>query len=307
MYAAVFILIFLVTLSSSIYAQRPKIDTPERSSDEQEIRKSIGEIAKAFVARESEPFERIYLDEYVSIRGKPIYNAKMQLVAMVKSDETAIKAGKKLDFETLLYENDEPIVHFFGNTAVVNVLKKNNWRYDKDKCLTRYQSTELWIKRNTKWRLAAGHATLLQCDQPPWHAPHPAVAAVGTENTPRPNARKDIEREIRQWITDNGSRNEAANETLGRIFAESFVYTNETGVTGTDTWACRTAYSWLTSEGKQNEDIVVFDDGAIYTYRVKKMGMGGAAGPPSIYQNTAFLVKISGQWRVIAFHCTKMD
>ena len=41
----------------------------ERSADEIEILHSINEISDAYVARNPEPFERLFLENYVSIRG----------------------------------------------------------------------------------------------------------------------------------------------------------------------------------------------------------------------------------------------
>lgn len=124
---AVKALIILLPLSLSVYSQFTQTVFSQSSNDVQEIRKAIDEVERAFVSRDPGPFERIYIDGYVNVREKPVFNYREQLSAMVKWDAAALKTGKKLDFETLSYDSDLPSVQLHGDVAIVNVLKKNLW------------------------------------------------------------------------------------------------------------------------------------------------------------------------------------
>ena len=147
-------LVLIFPLSLSVYAQFTQTAYSQNNPDSQEISRAIAEVGRAFVSRDPTPFDRLYLDGYVNVREKPVFNYREQLSAMVKWDAAAIKAGKKLEFETLSYESDLPAIQIFGEAAIVNVLKKNLWRYREDRCLTQYQTTELWIKADSAWKIA---------------------------------------------------------------------------------------------------------------------------------------------------------
>ena len=83
-------LLFLV--SGCFHAGGQPLRAPDRSNDRNEILRSIAELSSAYVSRTPDPFEKTYLDNYVSIRGKPVFNSKEQLIAMMNADQVLLKA-----------------------------------------------------------------------------------------------------------------------------------------------------------------------------------------------------------------------
>lgn len=311
MFTAKLIVIVLVTVSSHVFAQpgRP----PDRTFDENEILHSIADISSSYVARDPEPFERIYLENYVSIRSKPIYNTREQLIAMMKADSGPVRAGKKLDYETLSYESENPQFHFYGQTAIVNIFKKNFWQYKGSKCLTKTQGTELWINREGMWRVAAGHVTTFQCDPKPFYPIHPAVAAIPSITKAPPNTDIEAEAQIRAVVNEIVNSRSSGTDLVAAILVKNtvkeFVATNLAGEVVHD----RSILASLPTPtpgripGLRNQDdaILVYDDAAIFTLRVKASTTPiGAVQLPQ--QCTLYLVKLQGRWLIAAAHISKI-
>src|SRR3982750_3863347 len=112
MRTAIVISALLVSLSLCAFGQAAREDNL-RSADEVEIRQLIKQINQAYVSRNYEPFEHIYLDNFVAVRSKPQYNYRAQLIAMMKYDSRELSLGKPLDFQTITYDNDLPHLNFF--------------------------------------------------------------------------------------------------------------------------------------------------------------------------------------------------
>ncbi len=311
MVSAKHIAIVLVTLSTHVLAQA--LSPIDRTADRSEIMRSIAEISEAYVARNPEPFERIYLENYVKIGDKPVYNWREQLIAMIRADSGPVKAGKKLDYETLSFESENPQIHFYGQTAIVNIVKKNFWQYRGRKCLTKTQETELWLKREGRWQLAAGQTTTFQCDAKPMYDVHPAVAAIPALTKPAANLDRDAESQIRSVLNEV-----AAARTLGadnfavaleKNTIKDFVATDSKG----DVVGDRTLLSSLTLQkpsrigGLRNQDdaIVVYDNAALYTYRAKG-ATSATATPEPPQQCSIILVNVDGKWLIAATHITRL-
>lgn len=312
MRAAKLIVTVLVMYSSHALAQLSRL--PDRTDDQTEIMRSIAEISRAYVARDPEPFERIYLENYVSIRGKPVYNTREQLIAMMKADSGPLKAGKKLDFETLSYESENPQFHFYGQTAIVNIFKKNFWQYHGNKCLTKTQATEVWLKREGTWQLAAGHATTFQCDPKPFYPMHAAVAAIPSRTKAPANSDSEAESQVRAVVNEIVNARTAGTDgfsaILDKYIARDFVATNIRGEVVRD-------HSELASlppptpsriPGLRNQDdaILIYDDTALYTFRVRSAASPAGATLEAPQQCTVVLVKIQGKWLIAAEHISKI-
>lgn len=299
MRAAWFSLFVLVIGSTFAQAQ---FDQSDKLAAYQEIRKSMLEIERAFVARDPEPFERIMLEDYIGVRSKPVYNAREQLLAMVRWDALAMKNRRKLDFETLSYDSESPSVRIAGRTAVINVLKNNLWSYKGSKCLSRYQATEVWVKRSSDWRLALGHMTAFQCDPMPWQPPHPAVSAVQTLTKPVARLNPEAELEVRETLRQ--VVNPTASRTTG-LFSSEFVSTNLKGEVGRDRNALLNALRADTNPRSEryrdDEAIQIFDDTAIYLFRLRTN-----AESPTSMNFSVVLVKQSGEWQIVASHATSL-
>lgn len=311
MVSAKLIVILSVTFCSHAFTQLNRL--PDRAADENEILRSIAEISRAYVARDAEPFQRVYLENYVSIRGKPVYNTREQLIAMMKADSLPLKAGKKLEYETLSYESENPQFHFYGQTAIVNIFKKNFWQYRGSKCLTRTQATELWLKRDGTWRIAAGHVTTFHCDPKPYYPIHTAVAAIASITKAPPNTDLDAEGRIRSVVNEianaRGAGADVLSEAIDKNVSKDFIATNLKGevVRERSILASFAPSPPSRSLGLRNQDdaILIYDDAALYTFRIRPPAGPSGSTPEAPQQCTIILVKLQGKWLIAAAHITK--
>ncbi len=303
-------LVLILPLSISVYAQFTQTAYAQSNPDSQEIRKAITEIERAFVGRDPAPFDRIYVDGYVNIREKPIFNYRDQLEAMVRWDAAAIKAGKKLDFETLSYDSDPPSIQVFGDVAIVNVLKKNLWRYRDDKCLTQYQTTELWIKSDTAWKIAAAHMTTIQCDQVPWQPPHPAVAEIRALARPIKYISATAETELRELLTkltDSGLR----SDTNVDAFVPEYSFTATNASISGDRSGLLNALKIPTMRNRDryrdDEVFLSFGPAALYLFRIRSFPKPGETTPPPPIVFSVMFVKTGTNWRIAASHASELS
>ncbi|MGD9589796.1 MAG: nuclear transport factor 2 family protein [Pyrinomonadaceae bacterium] len=277
-------------------------DNAERDA----VVKVMNEAAEAYAGRDPKPFETIFLTNYVGIRDKPEFDMRQQLIAMVRADAEVLKAGKRLDFQTLKYENTQVDVRLYGITAIVIASKKNHWRYGDRKCLTSIQATELWIKREGEWRAAASHATNFHCESKPYHPTHPAL--VGMPEPSRPvNSDHDSELQIRGLI-NSLVRSRAGGATSFSAKAEQavtadFVSTAPDGSVSAsrDTLFEMPAVPARATLSRNSDDaIVIFDASAIYTFRL--LETSGPGGETLLKRGTVFLVRSEGGWKIAAMH-----
>ena len=303
-------LIVLISLASAVYAQFTQTAFSQTAKeDEQEIRRSMVEIERAFVSRDPEPFDRIFLEGYVNVREKPIYNYREQLAAMVRWDAAAIKSGKTLDFETLSFESELPSIHVMGEVAVVNTLKKNVWRYKDDRCLTQYQTTELWIKLAGAWKVAAGHMTPIQCSPMPYQPPHPAVSAMSALEKPVKHISTTAETELRELLsglTDAGLR----RDTNVDAFAPAFVSTDTNSRISSDRGLVLEAIKIPTMRNREryryDEVFLSFGNAAIYVFRVRTFPKDGQTVRPRPVVYSIMFVRAGTDWKIAAAHASEI-
>lgn len=300
----------IFTLSLSVYAQFTQTAYSQPSSDADEIRKTISEIEDAFVSRTPGPFINYYLDGYVNVREKPVYNYREQLSAMVKWDAAAMKAGKKLSFETLAYDSEPPSIHLYGEAAVVNTLKKNLWRYKDDKCLSRYQTTELWVKSEGIWKVAAAHMSVMQCDPMPWQPPHPAVSEISPQSKPTKFLSTSAETELRELLsklTDVGLQ----NDTNVDAFTSSFVSTDTNSSVSGDRVPLLSALKIPTMRNRDkyrdDEVFLSFGQAAIYLFRIRSFPKEGESAPPPPIVFSVMFIKAGTRWQIAASHASELS
>ena len=301
-------LALLLFVSGCFYAVGQPLRANDRLNDRNEILRSIAELSSAYVARTPDPFEKIYLDNYVSIRGKPVFNSKEQLIAMMNADQLQLKARRKLEYDTISYEAENPQFHFYGQTAVLNVSKKNYWQYRGQKCMTRSQGTELWIKRDGEWKIAAAQVTSFHCDPKPYYPIHAAVAAVGSETKAPHNTDVASEQQVRELINSLVKARISTQETfeavLDRSVSKDFVFTDLKGEVSGDRSLLQglPAASGTRSAGLRNQDdaIIVFDGAAVFTYKLKPQ-----TPDESPRQCTIILAKVDERWMIAAAHISR--
>ena len=302
-------LILLLALASASLTQIPTTENSEKSRDVQEIRNSMLEIERAFVSRDPEPFDRFFLDGYVSVREKPVYNYRDQLAAMVRWDAAAIKAGKKLDFETLSYESEPPAISIYGDSAVVTTLKKNLWRYKDEKCLTQYQSTELWLKIESKWKVAAGHSSTHQCEPMPWQPLHPAVADVRPLSKPIKYVSTTAETELRELLSKLNDAGMRADNNAD-AFAPEYSSTNSKGAVSNDRSILLETLKIPSLRNREryrdDEVFLSFGNAAIYLFRVRSFPKAGEITPPRPIVYSVMFVRSATSWQIGASHASEI-
>lgn len=300
--------LMLLALACSFAFGQPSVD---HTVDKNQIFSSLAEISRAYVARNPAPFERLYLENYADIRNKPSYSLREQLIAMMQADLVQLRAGKKLDYATLRHESENPQLSFYDRVAIVNVSKKNTWQYDRKKCETRTQATEVWIKPADEWKIAAGHTSTFPCDDRPSHPKHPAVA--GIQSRTRPPANSDLEAEhqvrdlIRTLVAARASLEESFESVIARHISETFVSTDLKGDVGHDRSILATIQVPLPNRAAgfrtQEDAVLVYGNAAVYTYRVR--GTTDAAAPESPQQTTIVFARFGGRWLIVAAHTSR--
>ncbi len=303
-------LILLIPLSLSVYAQFTQTAFSQSGSDSQDIRKAMLEVERAFVSRDPAPFDKVYIDGYVNVREKPVFNYREQLGAMVKWDAAALKAGKRLDFETLSYDSDLPAIQVIGDVAIVNVLKKNLWRYRDDRCLTQYQTTELWLKIESSWKIAAAHMSTIQCEKPPWQPPHPAVAEIRPLLKPTKFISVSTETELRELLSslnDSGMR----SDTNADGFISDYVFTSTGSSVSGDRSALLSALKIPTMRNRyryrDDEVFLNFGPAAMYLFRIRSFPKAGETTPPPPIVFSIIFIKTGDTWRIAASHASELS
>ena len=302
--------IAIVLLAVPAHSQTTPPSAAPVTDESSEIKKLLSEVEQAFVSRDPAPFERIYLEGYVGIRGRPVYNALEQLIAMVRWDAAAIKSGKKLDFETLSFENENPVVHLFGDAAVVTGQKKNVWRFRDARCANRYQSTDVFAKVGGQWRLVLGHMSLIPCDPMPMLPLHPAVADIRSQTKPNRNLSPSTETELRELI---GKLTEAglAGGTGGDAFAADYVATTINNDVNNERApllaALRTPTSRSNERYRDDEAYLNFGGNvASYVFRLRSLAKGPETKPDPPITFSVIFAKQEGSWKIVASHASSL-
>ena len=297
----------MVFLAFTVHPQTTD-PSPAHHDEAAEIKKLMSEIEQAFVSRDAAPFERIYLESYVGIRGRPVYNAFEPLLAMIRWDAAALKSAKKVDFETLSFENENSLVRVFGEAAVVTGVKKNLWRYRDARCLNRYQSTDLFAKLDGRWRLVLGHMTLIPCDPMPWQPPHPAVADIRSQTRPSRNLSPSVETEIREFISkiiEAGLAGGSASDAFAPDFLSTAV-NNEVNSDRTPLLAALRIPTAKANERYRDDEAFLSFGGnvAVYAFRIRSHPKGPDTKPDSPITYSVIFAKLGGVWKIVSSHAS---
>lgn len=278
----------------------------DRTRDQAEILKSISQISKAYVDRDPGPFERVYLENHLNVKdSKPYYNHREQLIAMMRADALYIRAGKKLDYDTISYNTEEPHFTFYGDAAVLNIVKNNHWQYCSQKCFTRTQVTEIWIKRDGSWKIAAAHATAFSCASRPVFPQHHATE--GIPDRPKTaisndfEAREQVRAVVNSLFRARISVDQPVEGLVEKITAKEFTATNLRGEITRDRAFLLKLPLPLPPRPvglrRQDDAILIYDNAAVFTYRTRD-----SIDASSIGQCSIFLAKIDDRWVIVAAH-----
>ena len=130
--------------------------TQTLSKDEAELMQIERDIGQANIRRDKAYFERIEADEFIFTDSSGGLTTKAEDVASLDKP-----AG---DFKLVAYDVDQMKVKIYGKTAVVwgrsTTTVKGKDKDGKDREIVRSSRfTDVFIKRNGRWQLVAGHAS----------------------------------------------------------------------------------------------------------------------------------------------------
>ena len=295
---AVYLLIFLTCLADAAYPQGPT-EGPPNGPDIDQITARIREINRSYESRDHRPFERYYLDSYVNIRNKVVFNIKEQLIAMMRSDSHILRSGRKPDHLTKSFRAENPDILVYNDVAVVYSAKLHEWEYRGSGCVTRFVATDLWIRDEGEWKLAAGAANTFHCDPLPWSRPHPAVAALGDRTTP-PRSSDELASKVSsvlEAIVNEGPEDRIADEAR-------FIGTDGESSKNADAMIAllRAAGDPAQRLSIDEEVYLPLPGGAIYTFCSKRRGDRGFIDRGSITQHFILFVEIDDRLKIAAAH-----
>lgn len=301
-------LLTILLLAVPAYSQFTNASLTNTPEDIAEIKKLLTEIEQAFVSRDLAPFERIYAEGYVGVRGRPIYNAGEQLIAMVRWDAAALKSGKKLDVETISFDNENPIVHMFGDAAVVTGVKKNEWRYRSSHCINRYQSTDVFTRMNGQWRLVLGHMSPIPCNPKPPQPPHPAVADIRNQSKPTKHLSPTTETELRELmskLTETGLSGSVGVDAFAAEYVATSISNAVTNDRGPVIAALRTPTLKTGERYRDDEAFLNFGGNvAVYLFRIRSFAKNPESKPEPPVTYSVVFVKQDGAWKIAASHAS---
>ncbi len=146
--------IILLFLGLAIPAQTAKKSAPKQSKVETELMRLERDIGEANIKRDKAFFERIEADEFIFTDSGGGLTTKAEDVASLDKP-----VG---EFKLVSYLVDEMKVFDYGKTAVVTGRTTTVSR-GKDRDITsRSRFTDVFVKRDGRWQLVAGHSSRIR-------------------------------------------------------------------------------------------------------------------------------------------------
>ena len=148
-------LTFLIVASVSLASAQSKKDTNRKLNKAgAELMQLERDIGAANVRRDKAFFERIEADEFIFTDSAGGLTTKAEDVASLDKP-----AG---EFKLVSYEPDDMKVRVYGNTAVVTG-RTLTMLQSKDREVTnRSRFTDVFVKRDGRWQLVAGHSSRIR-------------------------------------------------------------------------------------------------------------------------------------------------
>ena len=149
------VVVFAGVLFTSTQAQQAvNLKLTETEAKLMQLERDIGD---ANVRRDKAFFERIEADEFVFTDSAGGLTTKAEDVASLDKP-----AG---EFKLISYVPDDMKVRVYGNTAVVTGRTTTKLQSKDREVTNRSRFTDVFVKRNGRWQLVAGHSSRLR--EPP--------------------------------------------------------------------------------------------------------------------------------------------
>ena len=146
-------LVFFACLSFAA-AQSNKNSEQQPGKTEAELMRLERDIGDANIRRDKAFFERIEADEFVFTDSGGGITTKAEDVASLDKP-----AG---EFKLVFYMVDDMKVHVYGKTAVVTGRTTTTHRGKDREAANRSRFTDVFVKRDGRWQLVAGHSSRIR-------------------------------------------------------------------------------------------------------------------------------------------------
>src|SRR5690606_35015893 len=182
-------------------------------------------------------------------------------------------------------------------------------RYMDDKCLTLYQTTELWLKTEGVWKIATAHMSTQHCDPMPWQPPHPALSDVRAQSKPTKFLSTEAETELRELLSklhNSGLRSDSDTD----VFTSDFVFTDTRSNLSADRNGVMDALKVPTIKNREryrdDEVFLRLGNAAIYGVRIRSFPKDDAAAPPRPIVYSVMFVRSGSEWKIAAAHASEI-
>ena len=112
------------------------------NESEAEVVKVAKAFEQAIVKNDPEQIGSFLDDDWIIIGPDGVTIDKVQFIAVIKSGQLSHEA----------MNSEEIRVRVYGNTAIVTALTSSKARYMNNEFSTRERATDVFVKRNGKWR-----------------------------------------------------------------------------------------------------------------------------------------------------------
>jgi hypothetical protein len=147
-----FILILILAISATSFPQSGKARADEKT--ERELIELEREIGQANIRRDKAFFERIEAEEFLFTDSGGGVTTKQEDIASVDKPVGSSKL--------VAYDVDDTQVRQYGKTAVVTGRVTSTYR-NKDKDISvRTRFTDVFVRRNGRWQIVAGHSSRIR-------------------------------------------------------------------------------------------------------------------------------------------------
>jgi len=242
-----------------------------QSKDEQEIRKTLGEVAAALVRKDAAVLSNYYADSYSFVNPDGKVTNKAQ----------RLEGAKTSRFETFSYEDLN--IRQMGNAAVVVARPTYTVKLENGQTVKgQDRATMTLAKMNGRWQL---------------------VAAQTTRDNPETGDQAATEKQLGEIMTNWGNaagRRDA--EAIDKILANDFIVRTLNGTIQTRAQYLEAAKNFpgdATISGKGDRTIVMGETAvSMGTYSVTPKADGNTTN----YNYTATFIRRGGRWMPISFY-----
>ena len=153
----IIIAVILFTASSLTFAQAKGKKTNPNLRAERELILIENNLVDALLKRDATVFERFLTEDYIFTDSGSNVHCKADVLRYLQSGNLVNETYSLSDLR----------VRFYGKTGIVTGRSKTKWRAGNDGAIDEDRFTDVFVKRDGKWYLAAGQTTRISREQQP--------------------------------------------------------------------------------------------------------------------------------------------